>query len=85
MERKQIGVSELYTLCNKEEFFTCGDVNQYQKMLDLASSGVTHMELTYFRTDTYIEVFTGFLDCAQGFVKLYNNSILVEAYGINIY
>lgn len=38
-----------------------------------------------FRTDTYLEVYSGVLDCAQGFVKLYDMSILVEAYAINIY
>jgi hypothetical protein len=38
-----------------------------------------------FRNDTYIEVYTGVLEVAQGFIKLYDYSTLVEAYAINIY
>lgn len=40
---------------------------------------------TNFRSDTYLEVYSGVLDCAQGFVKLYDRSILIEAYTIDIF
>lgn len=46
-ERKKIGTNELYTLCNKERLFTCGSVEQYQKMFELAGNGVTQLELAY--------------------------------------
>lgn len=38
-----------------------------------------------FRNDYYLEVYTGMFEYAQGFVKLYDNSVLMEAYGIDIY
>jgi len=46
MERKKIEVGELYTLCNKERFFTCGSCEQYDKMFALAKDGITQMELS---------------------------------------
>lgn len=43
---KKIGFSELYRLCNKEQFFTCGTVQQYDKMFELAEKGIDSRELT---------------------------------------
>ena len=45
MEKKKIEVSELYALCNKEQFFTCGSVSQYDKMFKFARNGITRDEL----------------------------------------
>ena len=45
--KKQIGMSELYGLCNKEQLFTCGSINQYDKMFELAAGGITQTELAY--------------------------------------
>lgn len=47
MERKKFDVSELYALCNKEQLFTCGSVEQYKKMFEIAREGVTQLELAY--------------------------------------
>ena len=33
--------TELYHLCNKEQYFTCGSVEQYDKMFDLVRQGAT--------------------------------------------
>ena len=35
----------LYTLCNKYRWFTCGSVNQYQKLFDMRDAGATTHEL----------------------------------------
>jgi len=35
----------LYTLCNKYGWFTCGSVNQYQKLFDMRDAGATTHEL----------------------------------------
>jgi len=47
VEKRQIRVSELYSLCKREQLFTCGSIEQYGKMFELAESGVTQMELAY--------------------------------------
>lgn len=43
--KKQIEFSVLYSLCNKEQFFTSGDIKQYSKMFELAEQGITQNEL----------------------------------------
>jgi hypothetical protein len=45
--KRKFEVSELYRLCNKEMLFTCGSINQYDAMFELAGSGVTQSELAY--------------------------------------
>ena len=46
IKRTKIDVSELYALCNKERFFTCGTCQQYNKMFALAKDGISQMELS---------------------------------------
>ncbi len=40
---------------------------------------------TAFRTDEYLRAYTGVPGCDLGYVKLYESSILVEGYAVNIY
>jgi hypothetical protein len=47
MDKKKFDTSELYTLCNREQLFTCGTVQQYSKMFELAANGITKDELAY--------------------------------------
>ncbi len=47
MNKKKFDTTELYTLCNKQQLFTCGTNEQYSKMFELAGSGVTRDELAY--------------------------------------
>ena len=47
MNKKKIEFSKLYSLCNKEQLFTCGSIKQYEKMFELAGNGITHTELAY--------------------------------------
>ena len=47
MNKTKIEVSDLYRICNKEHLFTCGSVEQYDKMFELARNGVTQTELVY--------------------------------------
>jgi len=44
---KKIRSSDLYYICNKYNLFTCGSSEQYQKMFELASKGITKKELAY--------------------------------------
>ena len=46
-QKNKIDGFELYMLCNKEQLFTCGSIEQYQKMFDIAKNGVTQTELAY--------------------------------------
>lgn len=56
-----IEAADLHSLCNKERLFTSGSPKQYKKMFEIASNGVTRMELTqilylcsnYQRADIY--------------------------------
>ena len=45
MKKLEISAIELYEFCNKQKLFTCGSIGQYDKMFELASSGITQMEL----------------------------------------
>ena len=46
-KKKKFEFSTLYSLCNREQLFTCGDNRQYGKMFDIAGNGVTQTKLTY--------------------------------------
>ena len=47
MEKKKIEATTLYGLCTREQLFTCGSVDQYSKMFQLAGDGITKDELAY--------------------------------------
>lgn len=47
MMKLKIDVSEMYRFCNRHKLFTCGSTAQYDKMFDIASEGVTQMEIAY--------------------------------------
>jgi len=38
---KKIHLDDLYRLCNREKYFTCGTVTAYERMFDLAEKGVS--------------------------------------------
>ena len=75
-----------------------GNNNSKTDKLELKSFSGMHVMVGYgyakytyyknnsvFRTDYYVRAYTGALEEALGYIKLYDRSILVEGYAINIY
>ena len=40
-DMKKIHFDDLYRLCNREKYFTCGTVTAYERMFDLAEKGAS--------------------------------------------
>lgn len=46
--KNMLSRSELYTLCNRHQWFTCGDTIQYNKMFDYADEPNATLEQVAF-------------------------------------
>ena len=59
----KLTTTDVYELCNKHQWFTCGDIRQYEKMFDY----VREHEIYASSTDKISKLSTMIWICSNGF------------------